>query len=169
MHPPAMSVIREDIIVDAPPDRCFDLARSVDLHVDSSVEIAARAVGGRRGGLSAEGDATVWSARFLGLRSSMETRIGDLVRPDRFSDTMTRGLLREFSHVYRFEPLPDGGCRMSDELAVAAPFGPAGRLAERVYLVPRMRYLVRRRLEHIKAVAEGDGWQRYVGTPPPPR
>ena len=157
-----MAVILEQVIVRAPPERCFDLCRSVDLHADSSTEIAARAVGGRRHGLSGDGDATVWSARFLGVRSAMQTRVGDFDRPAGFTDTMTRGRLRAFAHRYTFEPLPDGGCRMADELTVAAPFGPIGRVFERVYLVRRMRYLVRRRLEQIKMVAEGDGWRRYL-------
>ena len=157
-----MPLIRCDITVNAPPQRCFDLTRSVDLHADSSVEIAARAVGGRRSGLSADGDTTVWSARFLGLRSAMTTRIADLAPPTRFRDVMTRGLLRRFEHLYGFEPLADGGCVVSDELHVQAPFGVLGRVAERAYLTRRMGYLVRRRLECIKAVAEGEDWRRYL-------
>ena len=157
-----MPLIRYETTVRAPPERCFDLTRSVDLHVDSSVEIAARAVGGRRAGLSVEGDTTVWSARFFGLRFRMHTRIESFARPDRFADAMTRGLLREFSHVYRFRSLPDGGCGMSDELRVRAPFGPLGRLAERIYLIDRMVHLVRVRMDRIKAVAEGDAWRRYL-------
>ncbi len=160
-----MPVIRYETAVRAPPERCFDLARSVDLHVDSSAEIAARAVGGRRAGLSGPGDATVWSARFGGLRFSMHTRIEGYARPDHFGDVMTRGLLRRFAHGYRFEPLPDGGCLMSDELDVAAPGPLVGRLAERLYLVGRMQHLVRHRLDHIRAVAEGDRWRDYLDDP----
>ncbi len=157
-----MPLIRCDTAVNAPPQRCFDLARSVDLHVDSSVEIAARAVAGRRAGLSADGDTTVWSARFFGLRFAMHTRIEDYSPPSRFRDRMTRGLLRHFAHLYEFRPLPDGRCLMSDELQVEAPFGPLGLVAERLYLIRRMEYLVRQRLDRIKTVAEGDGWRRYL-------
>ena len=157
-----MPILCEEVNVRAPVERCFDLARSVELHVDSSTGIGAQAIGGRRGGLSGAGDVTVWSARFFGLRFAMTTRIEDCVFPGRFSDRMTRGLLRRFAHVYRFQPLPDGGCAMSDELRVEAPFGPLGRLVEYVYLARRMRHLVRERLEHIKTVAEGDGWRRYL-------
>ncbi len=161
-----MPIIRCQTTVRAPAERCFDLCRSVDLHVDSSPEIAARAVGGRRTGLSADGDVTVWSARFLGLRSTMHTRVEDFDRPTHFRDRMTRGLLRHFAHLYQFRPLPDGGCLMSDELRVEAPLGPLGRLAERVYLDRRMRQLVRLRLARIKAVAEGDGWRGYLESVP---
>ena len=158
-----MAVIREEVHVRAPVERCFDLARSVDLHVASSTDIAARAVGGRRSGLSGAGDETVWSARFCGLRFRLTTRIDQFAPPTRFGDTMTRGLLRRFAHVYGFRALPGGDCAMSDELHVEAPGGPLGRLVEAVYLTRRMRRLVRRRLEHIKRVAEGDGWKEYLG------
>ena len=157
-----MITIRHEVRVRAPAGRCFDLARSVDLHVDSSTGIAARAVGGRTSGLSVEGDCTTWSARFSGVRFAMTTRIEDFAPPDHFGDRLTRGLLRQFAHVYRFAPLPDGGCAMSDELTLEAPFDLFGRLAERCYLARRMRVLVRRRLEHICRVAEGDDWQRYL-------
>ena len=157
-----MPLVRCELAVRAPPERCFDLARSVDLHVDSSLDIAARAVGGRRTGLSERGDATVWSARFLGVRFRMETRIEGFARPTQFRDVLRRGLLRRFEHLYSFAPLPDGGCLVSDELLIEAPVPVLGRLAERVYLLPRMRFLVRRRLLQIKAVAEGDGWERYL-------
>ena len=157
-----MTTIRCEVIVRAPVERCFDLARNVDLHVDSSTGIGARAVGGRRAGLSGEGDETVWSARFFGVRFPMTTRIGDFAFPARFGDRMTRGLLRRFEHVYRFRSLDDGSCAMSDELVVEAPFGPLGRWMERLYLARRMDELVRSRLEHIKRVAEGDGWRRYL-------
>ncbi len=159
-----MPIILCEVRVRAPVERCFDLARSVDLHADSSTDIGARAVGGRRAGLSGAGDETAWSARFFGLRFTMTTRIEDFSPPTHFGDTMTRGRLRRFAHVYRFRSLPDGGCALSDELRVAAPGGGLGRLVEAVYLTRRMRWLVQRRLEHLRAVAEGDGWRRYLGS-----
>ncbi len=158
-----MTTVRHGVRVRAPAGRCFDLARSVDLHVDSSTGIRARAVGGRTSGLSGEGDVTTWSARFFGLRFAMTTRIEDFAPPMRFGDRLTRGLLRHFAHVYRFEPTPDGGCTMSDELTIEAPFGFPGRVMERLYLARRMRGLVRQRLEHIRRVAEGDDWRQYIG------
>lgn len=160
-----MIVVRHEVRVRAPAGRCFDLARSVDLHVDSSTAIGARAVGGRRRGLSGVGDVTTWSARFFGVCFRMTTRIEDFSPPTGFGDRLTRGLLRRFGHVYRFAPMPDGGCVMSDELTVEAPFGPLGKLVERLYLARRMQSLVRRRLEHVKRVAESDDWQRYTDLP----
>ena len=158
-----MITIRYEVRVRAPAARCFDLARSVDLHVDSATDIAARAVGGRMEGLSEAGDETTWSARFCGMRFAMTTQIEGFTPPAVFGDRLTRGLLRQFAHIYRFAPLPDGGCTMSDELTIEAPFGPLGRLAERFYLARRMASLVRWRLEHVQRVAESEAWRRYLG------
>ncbi len=158
--------IRHEVHIHAPAERCFDLARSVDLHVDSAAEIAARAVGGRMHGLSGAGDATIWSARFCGVRFEMTTRLEDFSRPTRFGDRLTRGLPRRFEHVYRFEPTPEGGCAVSDELTFEAPFPLLGRWLERLYFARRMRQLVRQRLEHIKGIAENGDWRRYLDQPP---
>ena len=157
-----MIVIRHEVNVHAPAGRCFDLARSVDLHVDSSTEIGALAVGGRQRGLSEDSDTTTWSARFFGMRFRMTTRIEKFSPPAGFRDVLVHGLLRQFAHVYRFVPTPDGGCTVSDELTVAAPLGPLGWLVERLYLTRRMGHLVSRRLAHIKRVAENGDWRNYL-------
>ena len=161
--PSLVPLIREQLRIHAPAERCFDLTRSVDLHADSSPGIAARAVAGRCTGLSKNGDSTTWSARFFGLRFRMTTRIENFSRPLRFDDRLTHGLLRRFAHTYRFDALPDGTCILSDELTVSAPFPPLGYLVERLYLERRMCALVRHRLTAIKAVAEDDTlWPRYL-------
>ncbi len=157
-----MPTIRQEIVIHAPCERCFDLTRSVDFHVESAQQIAARADGGRSTGLSGAEDYTVWSARFFGVRSSMVTRIEDYVRPTGFRDRMTTGLLHRFEHTYRFQPLDGGGCALSDELAMEAPFMFLGRLVERAYLQARMTSLVGQRLEAIKRAAESDEWRRYL-------
>ena len=128
-----MPTIRQEIVIHAPCERCFDLTRSVDFHVASAQKIAARADGGRRTGLSGDGDFTVWSARFFGVRTSMVTQIEDYTYASEFRDRMTMGLLRQFEHTYRFA-LTDSGCVLSDELVLEAPFLFLGRIVERAYL-----------------------------------
>ncbi len=157
-----MPTIRQEIAIQAPCERCFDLTRSVDFHVASAQKIAARADGGRRTGLSDAGDYTVWSARFCGVRSSMVMQIEDYNRPGEFCDRMTTGLLHQFKHTYRFQPLADGGCKMSDELIIEAPFLFLGRLMEVIYLRSRMVYLVGERLAAIKRAAESEEWRQYL-------
>lgn len=51
--------------VAAPRDRCFDLARSVELHVRSTAATGERAVAGRTTGLLELGDEVTWRGRTL--------------------------------------------------------------------------------------------------------
>ncbi|WP_354004701.1 SRPBCC family protein [Ruania suaedae] len=67
-----------------------------------------------------------------------------------FTDEQVRGPFAWFTHVHRFESRPDGGTRMIDQVAFAAPFGPLGRLAERLVLARYMRTLIETRNEWLR-------------------
>ena len=58
-----------------------------------------------------------------------------------FIDDQRHGPYRLWQHRHRFEPLPDGGTRMTDVIHYTLPFGPIGSLAHRLW--------VRRQLEAI--------------------
>jgi len=51
-----MSIIRVEIDINAPADVCFDMARSVDAHVESARTTGERAIGGVTSGLLKLGD-----------------------------------------------------------------------------------------------------------------
>jgi len=157
-------ILRETVLVAAPAERCFDLARSVDLHLVTARPIAARAESGRLSGLSEQGDQTEWSARFLGMRFAMTTRIEAFERPHTFTDHMIAGFPRTFRHVYQFEQVDVRTCAVTDELTIESRFGVLGGLADRHFLNDRMSHLMRARLNDIKEVAEGESWARYLGT-----
>lgn len=122
-----------------PRERLFDLARSIDAHVDSQKHARERAVGAVTTGLIGDGQEVTWRARHFGVPLSMTSRITELEFPARFVDEQVRGPFKYFRHVHEFEAT-DGGCLMTDRLQFAAPFGPLGRLAERLVL---RRYLER--------------------------
>ncbi|UUZ92915.1 hypothetical protein LJK87_48025 [Paenibacillus sp. P25] len=46
-----MPVIRTELFIRAPIEVCFDLARSIDIHAESTSQTRERAVGGRTSGL----------------------------------------------------------------------------------------------------------------------
>lgn len=121
------------IRIAAPPERCFDLARSVDLHVRSTAATGERAVAGKTSGLLELGDEVTWRARHFGVRQSLSGRISAYDRPRHFQDTMLRGAFRHLRHDHYFEPV-DRGTLMRDVFEYAAPFGLLGRLAERLFL-----------------------------------
>ncbi len=55
-----MPVIRMELFIEAPPELCFDLARSIDVHMLSMSGSQERAIGGRTSGLIELGETVTW-------------------------------------------------------------------------------------------------------------
>ena len=51
---------------------------------------------------------------------------------------------------------------MRDVFDYSSPFGPLGRLADWLFLEAYMTRFIVERAEHLKALAEGDDWQRFL-------
>ncbi|WP_007510336.1 SRPBCC family protein [Pseudofrankia saprophytica] len=122
-----------------PLERLFDLARSIDAHMDSQKGARERAVGGVTSGLIGEGEEVTWRARHFGLPITMTSRVTALEFPVRFVDEQVKGPFKSFRHVHEFEAT-SGGTVMTDRVRFTAPLGPLGRLVERLVLG---RYLER--------------------------
>lgn len=122
-----------------PPERLFDLARSVDAHVDSQRAAGERAIAGVMSGLINEGQEVTWRARHFGIPLTMTSRITALEFPTGFTDEQVRGPFTSFRHVHEFESTQTGSI-MTDRVEFTAPLGFLGRLAERLIL---RRYLQR--------------------------
>ena len=157
-----MTRLRTETVILAPLERCFDLARSVDLHAASASVIHGRAVAGRMAGLSDLGDRTTWSARFFGLRFSLTTEITTFNRPRGFSDVLCVGLFRHFGHVYKFQPVSPTQTLMTDEFSFQSPFGFVGAALDGLVLRRRMRRVLDFRARCIKRVAESEEWREYL-------
>ena len=149
-------------IIAAPPERCFDLARSVDLHQASSHLIGGRAVAGRVRGLAQLGDWTMWSARFFGLRFSLSTEITLFERPTRLEDTLRSGLFAHFGHRYTFTPLSASRTLMTDDFFFQSPLGIIGAAFDWLILRPQMRAAARSRALFIQSVAASGEWRRFL-------
>jgi ligand-binding SRPBCC domain-containing protein len=139
--------------VAAPPSRCFDLARDVDLHQRSTAASRERAVGGVTSGLLGPGDEVTWEATHFGVRQRLSSRITEFDPPSRFVDEMVRGAFRRFRHEHQFLRV-DGGTEMVDIFDYSAPLGPLGWLADRLFLRQYMSRLLRERNAYLKRVAE---------------
>jgi ligand-binding SRPBCC domain-containing protein len=146
----------------APPERCFDLARSIELHVRSTSSTGERAIAGKTTGLLEYGDEITWRARHFGVWQSLSGRISAYDRPTHFRDTMLRGAFRHLQHDHFFEPAT-GGTVMRDVFDYSAPLGPLGRVAEWLFLHSYMRRFLEARNRELKAVAESNAWARYLG------
>jgi len=156
-----MATIRVVTEVAAPAELCFDLARSIDLHVVTTGDSQERAVAGVTKGLIGMGEEVTWSARHFGVRQRLTSRITAFDRPHRFRDSLVRGAFARFDHDHIFEPI-ETGTRMIDVFDYAAPLGPLGRLVEALVLDRYMLRLLVVRGAGVKKVAESGDWQRYL-------
>jgi len=134
-----LETIRIETWIAAPPERCFDAARDLDLHVKSVPNTNERTIAGRTSGLIELGEDVTWRARHFGIVQHFTSRITAFDRPRYFQDAMQRGAFRSFVHDHYFES--DGArTKMIDALAFSAPLGILGRIAEKLVL---RRYLMR--------------------------
>jgi ligand-binding SRPBCC domain-containing protein len=156
-------MIRIELVtrIAAPVERCFDLARSIDLHMASTDWTGERAVAGVTSGLIGPGEEVTWNGRHFGVMISHTSRITAYDRPRHFQDCMVRGRFRSFCHDHFFDGR-DGSTLMKDVMEFEAPLGVLGLLVERPVLRKHMVGLLLRRNECIQRVAESDEWQRYL-------
>ncbi len=155
-------MVRIELVTDiaAPVERCFDLSRSLDLHMASTDWTGERAIAGVTSGLIGLNQEVTWQGRHFGLRIQHTSRITSFDRPWHFQDCMVRGAFRSFCHDHYFESIP-GRTRMKDLMVLEAPLGLLGNLVESV-LDRHMRGLLDRRNRCIKRVAESDEWRDYL-------
>jgi ligand-binding SRPBCC domain-containing protein len=144
-----VSRIECETLIAAPPQRCFDLSRSVELHLESAAGTGERAIDGVTSGLLDEGDTVTWEARHLGRRRRLTVRIAAYDRPRFFRDEQVRGPFRHMVHDHLFEDA-DGATRMRDAFEFESGFP----LVDRLVLAPYLRRFLRRRNELIRRRAE---------------
>lgn len=156
-----MARIELSIYIAAPRERCFDLARSVELHTRTASSTREQAVAGKTSGLLGMGDQITWRARHFGVWQTLSGRISAFDRPCYFRDTMTRGPFKHIDHDHFFDDA-GGGTVMRDVFDYSAPLGPLGRFAERIVVTAYMRRLLEARNRELKAVAESNDWVQYL-------
>lgn len=137
----------------APAARCFDLARSTELHLESTRHTQESVVAGRRSGLFGLHDEVTWEAVHLGFRQRLHVRITAFDYPHFFEDRMLRGAFRSMRHEHHFTA-QKGGTLMTDVFTYETPFGILGRLFDRLYLRRYMRRLLEQRNETLRLHAE---------------
>lgn len=145
----------------APVERCFDLARSIDLHVAQQTHNSEVAIRGVTSGLIGPDQEVTWRARHLGVTQTLTSRITAYDRPRHFRDSMVEGAFSRFDHDHHFEPSV-AGTRMIDTFDFASPLGPLGWLADALVLRRYMERLLAARCLEIKRAAESDAWRRFI-------
>lgn len=159
-----MAVIRFSVEIQAPPRRCFDLARSVDFHLASTPGTGETVIAGIRTGLLAADDQVTWRARHFGLWQELSSKITRWSPPALFRDSQVRGPFRRFDHDHFFDVSLENsdGTIMTEVFDFEAPLGPLGRCVEELFLTEYMRRFLLRRAELLKRALETDEWRRYL-------
>jgi ligand-binding SRPBCC domain-containing protein len=155
-----MPTIRLETYIHAPPERCFDLSLSVDLHAGSQAHAHEHPIAGVMAGEMHLGDTVTWEAVHFGIKQRLTSQITEYERPARFTDEMVAGIFQELHHTHIFVPQASGTL-MIDVFSFRAPLGVLGRLVETLFLTSYMTGLLRSRNRYLKQVAES-------GKDPPP-
>jgi hypothetical protein len=159
-----MVKLEEITIVKSPIERCFDLARSVEVHLAGNRhwgEMAA-ATAGVTSGLVDMLQQVTWRAKHFGVWQNLTSEITAMERPTYFQDTMIQGAFRSMKHDHFFRSLSPGETEMKDVFFFSAPLPVLGRVAEILILRRYMQALLHERNVVLKRIAESEEWRRYV-------
>jgi len=153
--------------INAPVERCFDLARSIEVHLLGNVHFGgnAVAVGDVSSGLIEMGQTVVWRARHFWIWQTLTSKITKFERPVFFEDTMLRGAFKSMHHEHFFRSIAAAGTEMKDVFYFSAPLPVLGRIAETLVLRRYMQKLLHERNLIVKQIAESDEWRKYLPCP----
>ena len=156
-----MPVIKLETIIQAPKDICFDLSRSIDLHVQSTKHTDEQAIAGKTSGLIGLNETVTWKARHFGIIQTLSTRITEYQRPDLFVDEMEKGIFKSFRHEHRFAQVGDNTL-MTDIFNYESPLYLLGQVADLLIIKRYMTSLLKKRNQMIQAYAENGKWKEYI-------
>ncbi|RDC57063.1 cell division protein [Pedobacter chinensis] len=148
-----MPTITLKTLINAPIERCFDLARSIDLHVQSMRSSKEEAISGTTSGLIDINETVTWKARHFGINFTMTSKVTKLDKPYYFVDEMMSGPFKKLHHQHIFKTIGTS-TEMTDVFEFETPFGLTGLIVERLFLKSYMKNLLLERNRIIKGVAE---------------
>jgi ligand-binding SRPBCC domain-containing protein len=161
-----MMHIEEVTLIHAPMQRCFDLSRSVEVHLLANIHSGeqALATGGITAGLVGLGEQVTWRAKHFGVWHNLTSQTTACDPPHFLQITMVQGIFRSMQADHFFRETP-GGTEMRDDFRIAAPLPLLGPMAEALFLRRYMLALLRERNAVIRKVAESEDWKQYLPEP----
>lgn len=148
-----MPIIEHHQFIKAKIEICFDLARNVKVHTQTTSNTKEKAVGGVTKGLLEEGDIVTWEAIHFGIKQRLTAKVIKMEKPNRFVDIMVKGAFQSFIHTHEFIQ-KDHGTLMIDRFEYKAPFGAIGRVADKLFLERYMKKFIASRAFALKRIAE---------------
>ena len=156
-----MPRVELSIKIQSPIETVFDLARSIDLHTESTAQTNEVAVAGVTSGLIELGESVTWEATHFFVKQQLTAKIVAFDRPNHFRDSMVQGIFKHFDHDHFFEATPTGTV-MRDVFEYSSPFGVIGQIANFLLVDRHMRKLLVERNKVIKRIAESNETQTYL-------
>ncbi|MFS0727669.1 SRPBCC family protein [Paenibacillus sp. 1P07SE] len=150
-----MVVVQTEILVDAPIEVCFDLARDIGVHTKTVWKHTnEQAIEGVTSGRIGLGEFVTFQATHFCIKQKLTSKIVEYERPYTFVDQMIRGAFKSLRHIHEFE---ERGAQtlIRDTLTFEAPLGALGWIVERVMLKEYMRRFLEDRNRQLKKIAEG--------------
>jgi ligand-binding SRPBCC domain-containing protein len=148
-------------IINAPIDRVFDLARSIDLHKSSTSGTNEEAIAGKTSGLVELNDTVTWRAKHFGIYQELTVKIIKLEKPLMFHDVMQKGTFKSMAHTHSFKQ-ENGYTLMTDNFVFTSPLGFLGTIAEVIFLKSYMKKFLMNKNKELKRVAESDDWKAVL-------
>ena len=148
-------------IINAPIERCFDLARSIDLHKLSTADTDKEAIAGVTTGLIGNGQRVTWRAKHFGIRQTLTSEITEFKYPYHFRDVMVRGVFKLINHDHIFQQV-NSHTVMTDKFHFESPGGILGRIFNKLVLTNYLKNILIARNRIIKEVAEGTRWKEIL-------
>lgn len=139
--------------IHAPIQTCFDLARNIDVHLQSTGKTREKVVAGRQSGLCELNDEMTWEAVHFGIRQRLSSRITRMKKPFFFEDTMLKGAFKSLRHEHYFED-KNGVTEMRDVFRYKVPYGVFGKIFNRLVLKKYLTRFIAERNAVIKKLAE---------------
>jgi ligand-binding SRPBCC domain-containing protein len=134
-------VIQHHHFIKAPVQVCFDLARNVDVHTQTTSKKRERAISGVTKGLLEQGDIVTWEAIHFGIKQRLTAQVTSMEKPHKFVDIMVKGAFQSFVHTHQFIESA-GGTLMIDIFEYKSPFGVLGVIADKLFLERYMRKFI---------------------------
>ena len=150
-----MPTIIIETFINAPAERCFDLARDIGLHCQTTSKTKERAVAGVTSGLIELGQSVTFEAVHFGVRQRLTSQIVEYDRSKLFVDEMTKGIFASMCHVHEFET-QDKSTLMRDTVTWKSPLGIWGIIADALFLKRYMAKFISERGVSLKDIAENE-------------
>lgn len=133
---------------------CFDLARSIDFHMESTAKTGERAIAGTTSGLIGLDETVTWKAKHFGFTQQLTSKITAFKPPFHFRDEQVKGIFKYIKHDHFFKVEGDHVI-MRDEFRFASPLGVLGKIADALLIkrylksfILERNALLKRRLEN---------------------